>query len=185
MVTREQIWNELQSVSEGIEDPRFATFVLEQVAYNLGVSIVDVSRVIVDMNDHIGKALMKTVVFPLERAFMADVPESEPRKKYIYILHWPEQDVYKIGVSCSPGTRVSSINRAAPPGIQPVSVLESFETVVADEVEKIIHERWAGMSINSDTGGTEWFRFEPDEVDLVIDDIKRVISQVESNIRSG
>lgn len=82
---------------------------------------------------------------------------------FVYLIHCPSLDFYKIGVSKNINTRINQLQTGSP---YPIELKKSFETDFAFKIESALHRRFSSKKTNIDNDAIsgEWFNLSIQDV---------------------
>jgi hypothetical protein len=163
VVTDEQIIDRLTEISDGV-DLRFAGFVWEQTAHDLGVSEERILKAVeYFLAWEEARLTLESISTALESREGDDPPP--PSEGYVYVFK--NGRYFKLGSSINPEQRLKAINRNIPPGHSKVIPWLQFKLPLFREVEAKLKMVFESKKVTSETGGVEWFDLTQADLDWI------------------
>lgn len=155
------IINELSSIVGTEYNPLFHDFYIEQVAFNLNVSE---QAVIDDLKNWYEFYKTELTLNKIGSAFNSNNQIStKKRLSFVYLAKCRvDSNLYKIGISSNPDSRIRSMNRVHPS--VSIELIHSFESDNAERIEKILHNQFISKRVST----TEWFRLDESDVEYLM-----------------
>lgn len=155
------IVSELSSIIGTEYNPLFHDFYIEQTAFNLKVSeqsVIDALHIWYKFEQ------AQNCLSRISNSMNPNpVPASTKRRSdFVYLAKYtPDSDLYKIGISTNPVSRIKSMNRVCPS--VSIELIHSFESDNALKTEKNLHNKYGSKRVST----TEWFRLDESDVDYL------------------